>query len=206
MTLVAGAVATLLAVHRPGFQPGLLVLAFAGLILAHVANNLMNDLFDVEVGADTSRYPRALYAPHPVLSGMVPRGTGRRRAARERPRPRHPGRAGRLPGLAGGGLRPGRLRPRFAYTAPRCASRSGAWASPTCSWCGARSWCAAPTTRRSATCRGRSSSPRSPTACCARPCSWASTSTRPPSTSPSGSAPCPSSWASAGPGPPPRSA
>ena len=51
MTLVAGAVATLLAVHRPGFRPGLLVLAFAGLILAHVANNLMNDLFDVEVGA-----------------------------------------------------------------------------------------------------------------------------------------------------------
>jgi 1,4-dihydroxy-2-naphthoate octaprenyltransferase len=31
----------------------------------------MNDLFDVEVGADTSSYPRALYAPHPVLSGMI---------------------------------------------------------------------------------------------------------------------------------------
>jgi 1,4-dihydroxy-2-naphthoate octaprenyltransferase len=71
MTLVAGAVATLLAVHRPGFRPGLLVLAFAGLILAHVANNLMNDLFDVEVGLDTSTYPRALYAPHPVLSGLL---------------------------------------------------------------------------------------------------------------------------------------
>jgi 1,4-dihydroxy-2-naphthoate octaprenyltransferase len=71
MTLVAGAVATLLAVHRPGFRPGLLILAFAGLILAHVANNLMNDLFDVEVGLDTSSYPRALYAPHPVLSGMI---------------------------------------------------------------------------------------------------------------------------------------
>src|SRR5580658_11250440 len=71
MTLVAGAVATLLAVHRPGFRPWLLVLAFAGLILAHVANNLMNDLFDVEVGLDTSTYPRALYAPHPVLSGMI---------------------------------------------------------------------------------------------------------------------------------------
>src|ERR1022692_3003146 len=40
MTLVAGAVATLLAVHRHGFRPGLLILAFAGLILAHVANNL----------------------------------------------------------------------------------------------------------------------------------------------------------------------
>jgi 1,4-dihydroxy-2-naphthoate octaprenyltransferase len=73
MTLVAGAVATLLAVHRSGFRPGLLVLAFVGIVLAHVANNLMNDLFDVEVGADTDSYPRALYAPHPVLSGMVTR-------------------------------------------------------------------------------------------------------------------------------------
>ena len=71
MTLVAGAVATLLAVRRPEFRPGLLILAFVGLILAHTANNLMNDLFDVEVGLDTSTYPRALYAPHPVLSGMI---------------------------------------------------------------------------------------------------------------------------------------
>jgi 1,4-dihydroxy-2-naphthoate octaprenyltransferase len=71
MTLVAGAVATLLSVRRPDFRPGLLILAFVGLILAHVANNLMNDLFDVEVGLDTSTYPRALYAPHPVLSGMI---------------------------------------------------------------------------------------------------------------------------------------
>jgi 1,4-dihydroxy-2-naphthoate octaprenyltransferase len=74
MTLVAGAVATLLAVRRHGFNPGLLLLAFAGLVLAHCANNLMNDLFDAEVGADTASYPRALYAPHPVLSGMVSRG------------------------------------------------------------------------------------------------------------------------------------
>ncbi len=81
MTLVAGAVATCLAVHRHGFNVGLLLLAFAGLILAHCANNLMNDLFDAEVGADTDSYPRALYAPHPVLSGMVTRG----RLARARP-------------------------------------------------------------------------------------------------------------------------
>src|SRR5580704_18131693 len=74
ITLVAGAVATLLAVRRHGFNTGLLLLAFAGLILAHCANNLMNDLFDAEVGADTASYPRALYAPHPVLSGMVSRG------------------------------------------------------------------------------------------------------------------------------------
>ncbi|MHB8437699.1 MAG: prenyltransferase [Acidimicrobiales bacterium] len=74
MTLVAGAVATCLAVHRMGFRPALLVLAFGGIVLAHMANNLMNDLFDVEVGNDTESYPRALYAPHPVLSGMISRG------------------------------------------------------------------------------------------------------------------------------------
>jgi 1,4-dihydroxy-2-naphthoate octaprenyltransferase len=73
MTLVAGAIATLLAVRRPGFSAGLLVAAFAGIVLAHVSNNLMNDLFDTEVGADTESYPRALYAPHPVLSGMISR-------------------------------------------------------------------------------------------------------------------------------------
>ena len=54
MTLVSGAVATLLAVHQPGLRPGLLIVAFVGIVLAHVANNLMNDLFDAEVGADTA--------------------------------------------------------------------------------------------------------------------------------------------------------
>ena len=73
MTIVAGAVATLLAVNRSSFRPGLLALAFVGIVLAHVSNNLMNDLFDVEVGTDTDSYPRALYAPHPVLSGMISR-------------------------------------------------------------------------------------------------------------------------------------
>ncbi|HXW38657.1 MAG TPA: prenyltransferase [Acidimicrobiales bacterium] len=71
MTLTAGAIAALLAVRKPGFDVWLLVLALVGITLAHVANNLMNDLFDAEVGADTVDYPRALYAPHPVLSGMI---------------------------------------------------------------------------------------------------------------------------------------
>ena len=51
-----------------------------GAVLAHANNNLMNDLFDLDVGADTEDYPRALYAPHPVLSGMISRG-GLARAA-----------------------------------------------------------------------------------------------------------------------------
>jgi 1,4-dihydroxy-2-naphthoate polyprenyltransferase len=74
MTLTAGLVAGMLAVHRHGFNAGLYVLALVGIILAHVANNLMNDLWDTEVGLDTESYPRALYAPHPVLSGLTTRG------------------------------------------------------------------------------------------------------------------------------------
>jgi 1,4-dihydroxy-2-naphthoate octaprenyltransferase len=73
MTLTAAAVAGLLAVGEPGFRPGLWALATAGLVLAHVANNLMNDLFDLYAGTDTADYPRALYAPHPVLAGLATR-------------------------------------------------------------------------------------------------------------------------------------
>jgi 1,4-dihydroxy-2-naphthoate polyprenyltransferase len=73
MTLTAGAVAGLLAARRPGFAAGWYALAFVGIVLAHVSNNLMNDLFDSDTGLDTSDYPRALYAPHPIISGMVSR-------------------------------------------------------------------------------------------------------------------------------------
>lgn len=73
MTLTAGAVAGLLAVRQHDFAPGWFVLAFLGIVLAHVSNNLLNDLFDTDAGLDTGQYPRALYAPHPILSGMVRR-------------------------------------------------------------------------------------------------------------------------------------
>lgn len=73
MTLTAAAVAGLLGARHPDFNGGWFALAAVGLVLAHAANNLMNDLFDLDVGADTDEYPRALYAPHPVLSGMISR-------------------------------------------------------------------------------------------------------------------------------------
>ena len=50
-----------------------MALALLGIVLAHTGNNLMNDLSDTEVGLDTDAYPRALYAPHPFLSGLVTR-------------------------------------------------------------------------------------------------------------------------------------
>ena len=50
---------------------GLLALAVIGLVVAHAANNMINDYFDLEGGVDTDDYVRALYAPHPILSGWV---------------------------------------------------------------------------------------------------------------------------------------
>jgi 1,4-dihydroxy-2-naphthoate polyprenyltransferase len=73
MTLTAGALAGLLAVRQHGFAAGWFALAFIGIVLAHISNNLLNDLFDTDTGLDTGDYPRALYAPHPILSGMISR-------------------------------------------------------------------------------------------------------------------------------------
>jgi 1,4-dihydroxy-2-naphthoate octaprenyltransferase len=73
MTLTAALVAGLLAVRHHGFAAGWYALSFTGLLLAHVSNNLVNDLFDSSEGLDTEEYPRALYAPHPILSGMITR-------------------------------------------------------------------------------------------------------------------------------------
>jgi 1,4-dihydroxy-2-naphthoate octaprenyltransferase len=74
MTLVSGAVAGLLAVYREADVAwGWYALSVLGLIGAHMANNLMNDLFDLGVGTDREDYPRNLYSPHPVLSGVISR-------------------------------------------------------------------------------------------------------------------------------------
>ncbi len=74
MTITAAAIAGLLAAFNDETNNWVLfALAAVGLVLAHVANNLMNDLFDLQVGADSDTYPRALYAPHPVLSGTITR-------------------------------------------------------------------------------------------------------------------------------------
>ena len=75
MTIFAGLVAALLAVGEPGLDFRWLALALVGITAAHLANNLMNDLYDTQAGSDTASYPRALYAPHPVLSGLVSRHT-----------------------------------------------------------------------------------------------------------------------------------
>jgi len=72
MTLTSGLIGGLLAAataEHPRW--GLCALACLGLVLAHAANNMINDYFDTTGGVDTAEYTRALYAPHPILSGLI---------------------------------------------------------------------------------------------------------------------------------------
>jgi 1,4-dihydroxy-2-naphthoate octaprenyltransferase len=77
MTIWSGLIGGLLAVGAaraagaPAVDYALLSLAIVGLVLAHAANNMINDYFDMTGGIDTDDYVRALYAPHPILSGWV---------------------------------------------------------------------------------------------------------------------------------------
>jgi 1,4-dihydroxy-2-naphthoate octaprenyltransferase len=77
MTIWSGLIGGLLAVEAnrtkagPPVDWGLFLLAVVGLVLAHAANNMINDYFDTSGGVDTDDYVRALYAPHPILSGWV---------------------------------------------------------------------------------------------------------------------------------------
>src|SRR5208337_3219819 len=74
MTLTSGLIAGLLAIGAPHANWLYFMLALVGLVLAHASNNLINDYFDLESGIDTAEAPRALYAPHPILSGWITRG------------------------------------------------------------------------------------------------------------------------------------
>jgi 1,4-dihydroxy-2-naphthoate octaprenyltransferase len=72
MTITSALVGGLLAAATaPAPHWGYFALALAGLVVAHAANNMINDYFDTTGGVDTAAYTRALYAPHPLLSGLI---------------------------------------------------------------------------------------------------------------------------------------
>lgn len=71
MTLVSALIGGLLCAGHAEADWGLFALSTLGLLVAHAANNMMNDYFDVAGGVDTAGYVRAQYAPHPILSGLV---------------------------------------------------------------------------------------------------------------------------------------
>jgi 1,4-dihydroxy-2-naphthoate octaprenyltransferase len=72
MTLTSGLIGGLLAAATaPHPRWGYFALALLGLVIAHASNNMINDYFDTTGGVDTADYTRALYAPHPLLSGLI---------------------------------------------------------------------------------------------------------------------------------------
>ncbi len=73
MTVFSAAVGGLLAAGVPGANWYCFSLAMLGLVLAHAANNMINDYFDLGGGVDTEGYARTVYAPHPILSGLISR-------------------------------------------------------------------------------------------------------------------------------------
>ncbi len=72
MTITSALIGGLLAVATaPAVAWGWFALALLGLVIAHANNNMINDYFDTTGGVDTETYTRALYAPHPLLSGLI---------------------------------------------------------------------------------------------------------------------------------------
>ncbi|MFQ5418227.1 MAG: prenyltransferase [Myxococcota bacterium] len=71
MTITSAAIGGFLAAADPAASWIYFAVAMVGLLLAHAANNMINDYFDLESGVDSDEYVRAQYAPHPVLSGLI---------------------------------------------------------------------------------------------------------------------------------------
>jgi 1,4-dihydroxy-2-naphthoate octaprenyltransferase len=71
MTIFSGLIGGLLAVGARGANWSYFSLALVGLVIAHAANNMINDFFDLEGGVDTQGYVRTVYAPHPIVSGLI---------------------------------------------------------------------------------------------------------------------------------------
>jgi len=71
MTLTSAFVGALLALRSGSFAWWPFLLVLLGLVVAHVSNNLINDWLDYRYGADAPEYPRAQYAPHPLLQGWL---------------------------------------------------------------------------------------------------------------------------------------
>jgi len=71
MTLSSAAIGGLLAAASADANWLYFSIALVGLVLAHAANNMINDYFDLEGGVDTDEYIRTQYAPHPVISGLI---------------------------------------------------------------------------------------------------------------------------------------
>lgn len=71
MTVIAGAIGGLMAWYQESFYLINFAVALIGLVFAHAANNLLNDLIDSLKGIDKGNYYRALYGPQTVEHGLL---------------------------------------------------------------------------------------------------------------------------------------
>jgi 1,4-dihydroxy-2-naphthoate octaprenyltransferase len=80
MTIFSGVIGGMFAIFAVVATPGgdifslnwlNFLLAVIAITLSHAINNMLNDYFDLRGGVDDDEYVRAMYAPHPVLSGLV---------------------------------------------------------------------------------------------------------------------------------------
>jgi 1,4-dihydroxy-2-naphthoate octaprenyltransferase len=76
MTAISCAIGGLLAYSYTGtFNAINFIVCMIGLVFAHAANNLLNDLIDYNKGIDNDNYYRTLYGPQIVEKGYTTRGT-----------------------------------------------------------------------------------------------------------------------------------
>ncbi|MHA1867748.1 MAG: prenyltransferase [Candidatus Heimdallarchaeaceae archaeon] len=72
MTLMSGIIGGLLALSLTKQISWLnWILSTIGIVIAHAVNNIINDFFDLKQGIDDDEYARAMYAPHPILTGLI---------------------------------------------------------------------------------------------------------------------------------------
>ncbi|MCF8389775.1 MAG: prenyltransferase [Bacteroidales bacterium] len=72
MTAFSAAIGGLLAYHYTGtFNTINFIICLIGLVFAHAANNLLNDLIDFKKGIDDNNYYRTLYGPQIIEKGYL---------------------------------------------------------------------------------------------------------------------------------------
>ncbi|MDP6155206.1 MAG: prenyltransferase [Candidatus Thermoplasmatota archaeon] len=73
MTLVSALIGMMLAIQVGNgvVNPVEAIIVVIGLVLAHAANNMINDFFDFMHGVDTDDYPRLKYGPHPIVHKLI---------------------------------------------------------------------------------------------------------------------------------------
>jgi 1,4-dihydroxy-2-naphthoate polyprenyltransferase len=71
MTFISAAIAGILAFQNELFNFWYWILVVIGLIMAHAANNLLNDYTDFSRGVDNDNYYRAQYGPQTLVHGLL---------------------------------------------------------------------------------------------------------------------------------------